>query len=75
MTREIRYYELVERSYTPNPNALVTAAVWSCELCGGVIDGMGGPGNGELCIPCGGDILSGKFHHAVTRTDDAEVAK
>lgn len=57
----IEYYELVRRKIDPPKGGefrIVTAAVWSCALCGSTIDGMGGPGDGDLCIRCG-DLLRG----------------
>ena len=62
-TRDTEYYELVRRTIPPpkvGEFRIVTAAVWSCALCSTTIDGMGGPGNGELCIRCGDLIKSGK---------------
>lgn len=57
------YYELVKRTNTYDPRAFVTAAVWSCALCGETIDGMGGPGSGEICVKCAEEILSGKLKY------------
>lgn len=57
----IEYYELVKRHLVSEPMQICTAAVWSCVLCGSTIDGMGGPGGGELCVECGDNILEGKY--------------
>ena len=57
------YYELVKKSYETRPGQLVTAAVRSCSLCGTMISGMGGPGWGSICIPCGDDIKAGKLKY------------
>ena len=55
------YYELVKHTYEPDGKFnFRTAAVRSCSLCGTMIDGMGGPGWGSICIPCGDDIKAGK---------------
>lgn len=57
------YYEIVRRKIEPpKPGQLriATAAVWSCQLCGDTIDGMGGPGHGEICVTCGDAILGRK---------------
>lgn len=59
----VEYYELVKRKIEEEPEngfSIVTAAVWSCSLCADMIDGMGGPGNGEICVKCGDLILSGQ---------------
>lgn len=64
MSNRTEYYELVKRQIEPlEPGEfrITTAAVWICALCRVVIDGMGGPGNGELCVRCGDDIKSGNF--------------
>jgi len=55
--KKTEYYELVKKSYEVHPEQLVTAAVRSCSLCNTMIDGMGGPGWGSICLPCGDDIL------------------
>ena len=60
----IEFYELVKRQIE-EPKAgefrIATAAVWTCAMCREIIDGMGGPGNGELCLDCGEDIIAGHF--------------
>ena len=61
MSNDTVYYELVKRTIPHNPNIFVTAAVWSCSLCGETIDGMGGPGSGEICVKCGDEILAKKI--------------
>ncbi len=40
---------------------ICTAAIWSCQLCGEMIDGMDGPGSGEICVKCGDDMLAGRM--------------
>lgn len=62
-TRTTEYYELVKRHIDPpKPGEfrIATACVWSCILCGSMIDGMGGPGDGDLCLRCGDLIKGGK---------------
>ena len=62
----IVYYELVKRTISDTKNdkfRITTAAIWECPLCGEVIDGMGGPGNGELCQRCGEEILNGQLKY------------
>lgn len=65
----IEYYELVRKTI-PNPEPgeflLVTAAIWACALCNETIDGMGGPGDGEICIPCGNLLRAGRCRNVVT---------
>ena len=63
MSLDIVYYELVKRTIPHNPNAWVTAAVWSCELCGETISGHSGPGAGEICVKCGDEILKHKLKY------------
>lgn len=64
MTTE--YYEL-RKVILPDPQPdefrIATAAVWSCALCCEMIDGMGGPGNGEICVKCGEDIKHGHIRY------------
>lgn len=67
----IVYYRLIktELDDSPPPDGkiqLVTAAVWSCALCGSTISGMGGPGNGELCLQCAEDIIDHKLTYSRT---------
>jgi hypothetical protein len=67
------FYELVRRKIlppSPGEFRISTAAVWSCALCGLIIDGMGGPGDGELCIRCGDLIKSGSVKMTETVTND-----
>jgi hypothetical protein len=39
-------------------------------MCRQAIDGMGGPGNGELCEQCGDDILSRKLKYDREKKDE-----
>ena len=70
------YYRLSKETLHHEPERICTAAVWSCSLCGSVIDGMGGPGNGEICVLCGDDIISGRLKYyridAALKGDDRE---
>lgn len=43
----------------------VTCELLSCAVCGGVIDGMGGPGNGEICERCADLITSKKLREMI----------
>lgn len=68
------YYEL--RKVTPSqPGELVirTAAVLCCDLCGGVIDSMGGPGHGAVCVRCADVVMSGRARGAI-KWDDRDDA-
>lgn len=61
------YYQLVRRTLPDTPSRklrIVSAAVWSCALCKQTIDGMGGPGDGEICIACGDDIKAGRLGYS-----------
>lgn len=49
----------------PGAFRLVTAALIICGLCGRTIDGMGGPGDGPVCIPCGDVVRSGQARGAI----------
>ena len=60
---KIEYYELVKRKFIVQPHGLYTAAMWMCTMCGEAISGHSGPGNGELCVKCGDDILSGTMKY------------
>ena len=64
------YYELVKQSYETHPGQLVTAAVRFCSLCNTMISGMGGPGWGSICIPCGDDIKAGKLTYNREKKDE-----
>lgn len=55
----LRYYKLVEVELDEKRPTFATAALWNCIMCNNMIDGMGGPGDGELCCQCAGDILAG----------------
>ena len=73
MSNTTIYYELVRREIRPTAPGefrIATAAVWPCRLCHEVIDGMGGPGNGEICETCAKAILGGQVQ--MTRTDDGK---
>lgn len=60
MSEPVVCYRLERVVLDENVNGLVTAAIWSCALCGGIIDGMGGPGNGEICESCAKAIKDGR---------------
>jgi len=58
----VEYYELKRVTITPPEDGefrLVTAAVIDCGLCGRMIDGMGGPGHGAVCVPCAEAVING----------------
>lgn len=59
----IKYYVVEPREFTPQRGRICTAAVWSCALCGEIIDGLGGPGDGEICVKCGEDIHAGRLRY------------
>lgn len=57
MTEFYRLQKVAIPEPAPGEFRIATACVWSCALCGGMIDGMGGPGDGQICVPCGDQIL------------------
>lgn len=61
------FYRLVKETIPHTPVSFMTAAIWSCQLCGEMIDGMGGPGSGEICVKCGDDILAGRIKYDRSR--------
>lgn len=67
----LRYYELQEvviEPPKPGEFRMTTAAVLSCGLCGGVIDGMGGPGDGAVCERCASLVRRGGAKGAIVWT-------
>lgn len=66
----VDYYELVAQHIDESPPPrgelrLMTAAVMDCGLCGRMVAGMGGPGNGVVCKPCGDALKHGHLRGAV----------
>ena len=64
------YYTLQRVAITdakPGEFRLVSAALLCCQLCNVTIDGMGGPADGDICIPCGDDLAHGRLRGAVIR--------
>lgn len=62
------YYELKSVSIPdPKPGEfqIRTASVMDCGLCGACISGMGGPGDGAICIPCGDVVRRGEARGAI----------
>ena len=55
----------LEPSYPETGYAIATAAIRSCSICGAIVDGMGGPGNGSFCNPCASDIQTGRIRRFV----------
>jgi hypothetical protein len=71
--RAVEYYELRRVTIPPlqpGESRLTTAAVITCSLCGRTIDGMGGPGCGPICIPCGDLVKRGQARGAVVWTGE-----
>lgn len=64
----LEYYEL-KRVTIPDPRpgemVFATAALITCGLCGTCIGGMGGPGDGPVCIPCGDLVRHGQARTAI----------
>jgi hypothetical protein len=64
----LKYFELREviiEDPKPGEFRLETAAVLSCSLCGTMIDGMGGPGDGAICLRCGAVVKNGQARGAI----------
>lgn len=69
----LRFFEL--RSMQRGPivkGQIVTAAVLDCGLCGRTIDGMGGPGYGAVCSPCGEALIAGQLRGAVIYQEEGK---
>lgn len=75
MSDILEYFELRrvrrEPALTGEP-LFVTAAVLSCSLCGEMIDGMGGPGDGAVCVRCADIVRSGKARGAIRWDNDPQ---
>lgn len=66
----LEYYELKRVSIADTGEPMFrTAALITCSLCGVCIDGMGGPGDGAICIRCGDVVRSGKARNAIKWDD------
>lgn len=71
------YYEIERREIdeTPPPRGkmrLLSAAIIDCRLCGVVIAGMGGPGDGAVCERCGDALKRGELRGAVIWEEDGK---
>jgi hypothetical protein len=64
---DLVFYELQKITIKEDPNAfrIATAAILSCGLCGEMIDGMGGPGDGVVCVKCGDELRKRRLVGAV----------
>lgn len=64
---EIKYFELTPVTIKDDPSGFrfASAAILGCGLCGEVIDGMGGPGNGSVCERCANELRHGRLKGAV----------
>lgn len=49
----------------PGEFRIATAAIRDCGLCGEIIDGMGGPGNGSVCVRCAEVVIRGEARGAI----------
>jgi len=59
------FYEL--KRVETSTDGFATAAIHDCALCGDVIDGMGGPGRGSICVSCAEKIYRGEAKGAIKR--------
>jgi len=64
---EADYYVLEPRKL--RTGGIATAAIRRCGLCGGMISGMGGPGHGSVCKPCGEALKKQQLIGAVVWDD------
>lgn len=60
-----KHYELKPVGPVDTAGMIMTAAVMCCGLCGRSISGMGGPGFGAVCEPCGDLLMSGALQNVV----------
>ena len=65
MTETIEYYELERVSKELKKGCIVTACCRVCDTCGTMISGMGGPGSGSICVPCGDVLRSGQARSVI----------
>lgn len=68
----LEYFELTKVTVPdakPNEFRLVTAAIIDCGLCGEMIDGMGGPGHGAICLRCAEVVMRGDARGAIKWSD------
>lgn len=68
MGERVEYYDLDRVTIEPaKPGEfrIATAALVTCGLCARTISGMGGPGHGSICIPCGDALVRGELRGAV----------
>jgi hypothetical protein len=68
------FYELIFHYLSFTGGTIVTAAVWPCGLCDQMIDGMGGPGDGEICEKCGEDLKAGRLRGTIKREPEKKNA-
>jgi hypothetical protein len=66
------YYEL-KKVEEGEGNWLASAAFHLCGLCSGVIDTMGGPGYGSICIKCGDALKNGQLRGCVSWDEEPPV--
>lgn len=65
MSERPDYYELVPVVSQKEGFFFASAAVINCSLCGEMIDGMGGPGRGAVCLKCAPEMISGRLRGCV----------
>lgn len=70
---DVEYYELATVAYdNPKPGEfrIASAALITCGLCSKTISGMGGPGDGPVCKPCGDALRRGELRGAVVWNEE-----
>lgn len=61
------YFELHKVETKHDGLGFATSAIWPCALCTNIIDGMGGPGSGEVCEECAADLKSNRVRGLIRR--------
>jgi len=59
------YYELTPVHTQKEGFRFASAALIVCSLCGEMIDGMGGPGHGAVCLKCAPEMIGGRIRGCV----------
>ena len=65
MSEKPDYYELAPVVLKKDGFFFASAAVVNCSLCGEMIDGMGGPGHGAVCLKCAPEMIAGRLRGCV----------
>ncbi|MNK73057.1 hypothetical protein D3C87_925470 [compost metagenome] len=66
------YFELTPVHVSKEGFRLATAALLVCSLCGEMIDGMGGPGCGAVCLKCAPEMKAGRLRGCVVWEEEKQ---